>query len=126
MAYVDPGNFATNMAGGATFGYLLLWVIVMANLMAMLIQSMSAKLGIATGLNLPEACRARFRRPVVLGLWAQAEVIAMATDLAEFLGAALGLKLLFGVPLFLAGVLTGSRRSRSSRCRRTASGGSRR
>jgi manganese transport protein len=107
VAYVDPGNFATNMAGGASFGYLLLWVIVMANLMAMLIQSMSAKLGIATGLNLPEACRARFRRPVVLGLWAQAEVIAMATDLAEFLGAALGLRMLFGVPLFVAGVLTG-------------------
>jgi manganese transport protein len=107
VAYVDPGNFATNMAGGAKFGYLLLWVIVMANLMAMLIQSMSAKLGIASGLNLPEACRARFRPRVVVGLWAQAEIIAMATDLAEFLGAALGLKLLFGVPLFLAGVLTG-------------------
>ena len=79
----------------------------MANLMAMLIQSMSAKLGIATGLNLPEVCRDRFPRPVVIGLWVQAEVIAMATDLAEFLGAALGLKLLFGMPLFLAGVLTG-------------------
>ena len=107
VAYVDPGNFATNMAGGARFGYLLLWVIVAANLMAMLIQSMSAKLGIATGKNLPEVCRDRFPRPVTFGLWVQAEAIAMATDLAEFLGAALGLNLLFGIPLFLAGVLTG-------------------
>ena len=107
VAYVDPGNFATNMAGGARFGYLLLWVIVAANLMAMLIQSMSAKLGIATGMNLPEVCRARFPRPVSVSLWIQAEVIAMATDLAEFLGAALGLNLLFGIPLFLAGVITG-------------------
>jgi manganese transport protein len=107
VAYVDPGNFATNMAGGAKFGYMLLWVIVAANLMAMLIQSMSAKLGIATGRNLPEVCRDRFPRPVTVGLWIQAEVIAMATDLAEFLGAALGLNLLFGIPLFLAGVLTG-------------------
>jgi manganese transport protein len=107
VAYVDPGNFATNMAGGAKFGYLLLWVIVAANLMAMLIQSMSAKLGIATGRNLPEVCRDRFPRPVTLGLWLQAETIAMATDLAEFLGAALGLNLLFGIPLFPAGVITG-------------------
>jgi manganese transport protein len=95
------------MAGGAKFGYLLLWVIVAANLMAMLIQSMSAKLGIATGKNLPEVCRDRFPRPVTIGLWIQAEAIAMATDLAEFLGAALGLNLLFGIPLFLAGVITG-------------------
>ena len=107
VAYVDPGNFATNMAGGAKFGYLLLWVIVAANLMAMLIQSMSAKLGIATGMNLPEVCRTRFPRRVSVGLWIHAEVIAMATDLAEFLGAALGLNLLFGIPLFLAGVITG-------------------
>jgi len=107
VAYIDPGNFATNMAGGAKFGYLLLWVIVAANLMAMLIQSMSAKLGIATGMNLPEVCRTRFPRRVSVGLWIQAEVIAMATDLAEFLGAALGLNLLFEIPLFLAGVLTG-------------------
>ena len=107
VAYIDPGNFATNMAAGAKFGYLLLWVIVAANLMAMLIQSMSAKLGIATGQNLPEVCRDRFPRAVTVGLWIQAEVIAMATDLAEFLGAALGLNLLFGVPLFVAGVLTG-------------------
>src|SRR5215207_9828368 len=107
VAYVDPGNFATNVSGGAQFGYLLLWVVLTANLMAMLIQSMSAKLGIATGKNLPEVCRERFPRPVTLGLWVQAEVIAMATDLAEFIGAALALNLLFGIPLFLAGLLTG-------------------
>src|SRR5215204_5676580 len=107
VAYVDPGNFATNISGGAQFGYLLLWVVLTANLMAMLIQSMSAKLGIATGKNLPEVCRERFPRPVTLGLWVQAEVIAMATDLAEFIGAALALNLLFGIPLFLAGLLTG-------------------
>jgi len=108
VAYIDPGNFATNMAGGARFGYLLVWVIVAANLMAMLIQSMSAKLGIATGRNLPEVCRDRFPRPVTVGLWLQAEAIAMATDLAEFLGAALGLNLLFGLPLFVAGLVTGA------------------
>jgi manganese transport protein len=106
VAYVDPGNFATNIAGGAQFGYLLLWVILVSNLMAMLIQSMSAKLGIATGKNLPEVCRERFPRPMSLGLWVQAEIIAMATDLAEFIGAALALNLLFGVPLFSAGLLT--------------------
>jgi manganese transport protein len=106
VAYVDPGNFATNISGGAQFGYLLLWVILTSNLMAMLIQSMSAKLGIATGKNLPEVCRERFPRAVTLGLWVQAEVIAMATDLAEFIGAALALNLLFGIPLFPAGLLT--------------------
>jgi manganese transport protein len=106
VAYVDPGNFATNISGGAQFGYLLLWVILTSNLMAMLIQSMSAKLGIATGKNLPEVCRERFPRLVTLGLWVQAEVIAMATDLAEFIGAALALNLLFGIPLFPAGLLT--------------------
>src|ERR671921_479651 len=106
VAYVDPGNFATNIAGGAQFGYLLLWVILTSNLMAMLIQSMSAKLGIATGKNLPEVCRARFPRPVTFLLWIQAEIIAMATDLAEFIGAALALNLLFGIPLFPAGLLT--------------------
>src|SRR5829696_8925907 len=106
VAYVDPGNFATNIAGGAQFGYLLLWVILTSNLMAMLIQSMSAKLGIATGKNLPEVCRERFPRFVTLGLWVQAEVIAMATDLAEFIGAALALNLLFGIPLFPAGLMT--------------------
>jgi manganese transport protein len=106
VAYVDPGNFATNISGGAQFGYLLLWVILTSNLMAMLIQSMSAKLGIATGKNLPEVCRERFPKAVTLGLWVQAEVIAMATDLAEFIGAALALNLLFGVPLFPAGLMT--------------------
>src|SRR5215207_3022713 len=107
VAYVDPGNFATNISGGAQYGYLLLWVILTSNLMAMLIQSMSAKLGIATGKNLPEVCRARFPKLVSLGLWVQAEVIAMATDLAEFIGAALALNLLFGIPLFPAGLFTG-------------------
>jgi manganese transport protein len=107
VAYVDPGNFATNMAGGSQFGYMLLWVVLSANLMAMLIQSMSAKLGIATGRSLPEVCRDRFPFPVVVFLWLQAELIAMATDLAEFVGAALGLNLVFGIPLFIAGLLTG-------------------
>ncbi len=108
VAYVDPGNFATNMAAGAKFGYLLLWVVLMANLMAMLIQSMSAKLGIATGLNLPEVCRERFSRRTSIGLWLQAEVIAMATDLAEFIGASIGINLLFGLPLFPSALLTGA------------------
>jgi manganese transport protein len=107
VAYVDPGNFATNMAGGSQFGYTLLWVVLSANLVAMLVQGLSAKLGIATGLNLPEVCRERFPLPVVIFLWLQAEVIAMATDLAEFVGAALGLNLVFHLPLFLAGLLTG-------------------
>jgi manganese transport protein len=106
VAYVDPGNFATNISAGAQFGYLLLWVILASNLMAMLIQSMSAKLGIATGKNLPEVCRERFPKLVSWGLWGQAEVIAMATDLAEFIGAALALNLLFGIPLLPAGLLT--------------------
>ena len=107
VAYVDPGNFATNVAAGSQYGYMLLWVILASNLMAMLIQTMSAKLGIATGMNLPEVCRAEYSKPVSRTLWVQAEVIAMATDLAEFLGAALGFYLLFGIPLFWAGVLTG-------------------
>jgi manganese transport protein len=106
IAYVDPGNFATNIAGGAKFGYLLLWVLLAANLMAMLIQNLSAKIGIATGKNLPELCREHFPRPVTYGLWVQAELIAMATDLAEFVGAAIALNLLFGVPLFHAGLIT--------------------
>ena len=106
IAYVDPGNFATNIAGGAKYGYLLLWVILAANLMAMLIQTLSAKVGIATGKNLPELCRERFPRPVSWSLWVQAELIAMATDLAEFIGAAIALNLLFGVPLFTAGLMT--------------------
>ena len=106
VAYVDPGNFATNMAAGAGYGYLLLWVVLAANLMAMLIQSMSAKLGIATGKNLPEVCRERFPRPVSFLLWIQAEIVAMATDIAEFMGAAIGLELLFGIPLFPAALVT--------------------
>jgi len=106
VAYVDPGNFATNFTGGAKFGYSLAWVILMANLMAMLVQYLSAKLGVATGLNLPELCRVHLGRRWSLGLWAQAEVVAMATDLAEFVGAAIALNLLFGVPLFVAGLIT--------------------
>jgi len=106
VAYVDPGNFATNIAGGAQYGYLLLWVLLAANLMAMLIQNLSGKIGIATGKNLPELCREHFPRPVSWGLWVQAELIAMATDLAEFVGAAIALNLLFGVPLFPAGLMT--------------------
>src|SRR5467141_3086470 len=93
VAYMDPGNFATNIAGGSKFGFTLIWVIVASNLMAMLIQTLSAKLGIATGRNLPEVIRAHFPRPLVWTLWGLAEVVAMATDLAEFLGAALGFSL---------------------------------
>ncbi|HET7353766.1 MAG TPA: Nramp family divalent metal transporter [Gaiellaceae bacterium] len=107
IAYVDPGNFATNIQGGARFGYLLLWVVLAANLMAMLIQYLSAKLGIVTDRNLPELCRDHYPRPVAWGLWLQAEAMAMATDIAEFLGAALGLNLLFHVPLLPAGFITG-------------------
>jgi manganese transport protein len=99
VAYVDPGNFATDVAGGAKYGYLLLWAVLASNLMAMLVQTLSAKLGIATGRNLAEVCRDNLPKRVSVGLWLQAEVIAMATDLAEVLGAALGLSLLFGIPL---------------------------
>jgi len=106
IAYVDPGNFATNVQGGARYGYTLLWVILAANLMAMLIQYLSAKVGVTTGRNLPQLCRERFPRPVTWALWAQAEAMAMATDLAEFIGAAIALNLLFGVPLFAAGLIT--------------------
>src|SRR4051812_7374746 len=106
VAYIDPGNFATNIAGGAKYGYLLVWVIVAANLMAMLVQYLSAKIGVVTGSNLPELCRRHFPRPVTWGLWAQAEVVAIATDLAEFVGAAIALNLLFGVPPFIAGLMT--------------------
>src|SRR6266508_5286573 len=87
VAYIDPGNFATNIAGGAKYGFLLVWVIVGANLMAMLVQYLSAKVGIATGKNLPELCRDNLPRPATWGLWLQAEAIAIATDLAEFVGA---------------------------------------
>jgi manganese transport protein len=106
VAYVDPGNFATNIQGGAQFGYVLLWVVMASNLMAMLIQALSAKLGIATGLNLAEHCRAHLPQPVVWGMWLLMEIVAIATDLAEFLGAALGFNLLFSIPLWLAGILT--------------------
>jgi manganese transport protein len=107
VAYIDPGNFATNITAGAQFGYTLVWVIVLANAMAILVQYLSAKLGIATGRDLPEMCRAHMSRPVAVGLWIQAELVAMATDLAEFVGAAIGLNLLFGVPMAAAGVITG-------------------
>jgi manganese transport protein len=106
IAYVDPGNFATNFSAGAQFGYLLVWVIVVANAMAMLIQSLSGKIGLATGRNLPELCREHFPRPVTRGLWVQAELVAMATDLAEIIGGAIALNLLFGLPLLTGGVLT--------------------
>jgi len=107
VAYIDPGNYATNIEAGASYNYTLLWVIVASNLMAMLIQAISAKLGIASGRNLAELCRARYPAPVVYGMWVVMELVAMATDLAEFLGAALGFNLLFGIPLWQAGLLTG-------------------
>jgi manganese transport protein len=107
VAYLDPGNFATNMAGGAQFGYTLGWVVLGANLMAMLVQTLSAKLGIVTGKSLPEVCRDRLPARLVIFLWLQAELVAMATDLAEFTGAALGLNLVFGLPLWLSAVLAG-------------------
>ncbi|MEV4639912.1 Nramp family divalent metal transporter [Actinoplanes sp. NPDC049548] len=106
IAYADPGNFATNFSGGAVFGYQLVWVIVAANLMAMLIQSLSAKLGLVTGRDLPELCREHLPRPVSRALWVQAELVAMATDLAEIIGGALALSLLFGVPLPVGGLIT--------------------
>jgi manganese transport protein len=106
VAYIDPGNFATNIQGGAKYGFMLVWVIAAANLMAMLVQTLSAKVGIATGRNLPELCREVLPRPVSWGLWAQAEVVAISTDLAEFVGAAVALNLLFHVPPFSAGLMT--------------------
>ena len=106
IAYMDPGNFATNIQGGAQFGYLLLWVVVASNLIAMLVQTLSAKLGIATGRNLAELCREYFPQPVIWLMWVAMEIVAMATDLAEFIGAAVGFNLLFGVPLWLGGLLT--------------------
>src|SRR5579884_102304 len=107
VAYIDPGNFATNIQAGARFGYTLIWTIIAANLVAMLMQTLSAKLGIATGRNLAEVSRERFAPWVAVGLWVISEIVAMATDLAEFLGAALGFNLLLHVPLFIAGLLTG-------------------
>lgn len=106
VAYIDPGNFATNLEGGAKFGYTLLWVVVVSNLMGMLIQALSAKLGIATGKNLAELCREHFPRWLTYVMWVLMEIVAMATDLAEFLGAALGFYLLFGMPLWIAGLVT--------------------
>ena len=107
IAYMDPGNFATNIEGGARYGYSLLWVILAANLMAMVIQNLSANLGIASGRNLPELIRERWPRPLVWFYWIQAELVAMATDLAEFLGAALAIQLLTGLPMFWGAVVTG-------------------
>jgi len=106
IAYMDPGNFATNIQAGAKYGYTLLWVVLLANLIAMLFQALSAKLGIVTGRNLAEMCRDEFPRPVVWGMWVVSEVAAMATDLAEFLGGAIGLSLLFHMPLFAGMVVT--------------------
>lgn len=106
VAYMDPGNFAANLQGGAQFGYTLLWVVVASNLMAMVVQTLSAKLGIATGKNLAELCREAFPRPIVIALWVLMEIVAMATDLAEFVGAAVGFNLLLGIPLWLAALLT--------------------
>ncbi|MGW6900296.1 Nramp family divalent metal transporter [Streptomyces sp. NBC_01727] len=108
IAYVDPGNFATNVQAGATFGPLLLWVLLTANVVAMLLQYLSAKLGVATGKSLPQLCRARYRRPVVWGLWAQAEAVVVMTDLAEVVGGAIALHLLFGLPLWLGGLVIGA------------------
>ena len=107
VAYMDPGNFATNIEGGARFGYELLWVLLWSNAMAILVQYLAAKLGIATGRTLPENCRAEFSLPVTVSLWLAAEIAAMATDLAEFLGAALGFYLLFGIPMLPAAIITG-------------------
>src|SRR5690242_12217871 len=106
VAYIDPGNFASNFEGGASFGYMLLWVLLWSNAMAILIQYLSAKLGIATGRTLPQNCRAHFSSKVNFGLWVAAELAALATDLAEFLGAALGFYLLFGIPLLPAALIT--------------------
>ncbi len=106
IAYMDPGNFATNIQGGSEFGYTLIWVIAASNLAAMLIQVLSAKLGIATGMNLAELCRKKLSYPAVFTMWIIMEIVAMATDLAEFVGAAVGFNLLLGIPLGMAGILT--------------------
>ena len=107
IAYMDPGNFATNIQAGAKYGYELLWVVLLANLIAILFQALSAKLGIVTGCNLAEMCRDQFPKMVVYMMWVVSEIAAMATDLAEFLGGAIGLSLLFGIPLFYGMVITG-------------------
>src|ERR1700681_1937692 len=107
IAYMDPGNFATNIQAGAKYGYGLLWVVLLANAIAMLFQALSAKLGIVTGHNLAELCRDHFPRPVVWAMWGASEIAAMATDLAEFLGGAIGLSLLFHLPLLAGMTVTG-------------------
>lgn len=107
IAYVDPGNFATNIEAGSRYGYTLLWVVLAANIMAMFIQTLSARLGLITGKNLAEIIRDKFPKPIVWGYWIQAELVAIATDLAEFLGAALAFKLLFGLPMIIGALLTG-------------------
>ncbi|HTM85250.1 MAG TPA: Nramp family divalent metal transporter [Mycobacterium sp.] len=108
IAYVDPGNVAANVSAGAKFGYLLVWVIVAANVMAGLVQYLSAKLGLVTGLSLPEAVGSATRRPTRIAYWLQAELVAMATDLAEVVGGAIALKLIFGLPVLLGGLITGA------------------
>src|SRR5216683_2307132 len=107
VAYMDPGNFATNIQAGAKYNYDLLWVVVVANIIAMIFQALSAKLGIVTGRNIAELCREHFPRPIVWGMWVGSEIAAMATDLAEFLGGAIGLSLLLGIPLLVGMVITG-------------------
>ena len=107
IAYVDPGNVAANVSAGAQFGFLLLWVIVIANLMAGLVQYLSAKLGLVTGRSLPEAIGAQLSRRARLAFWAQAEVVAMATDVAEVIGGAIALRILFHLPLLIGGLITG-------------------
>src|ERR1700694_199903 len=107
VGYMDPGNFATNIQAGSTYGYQLLWVVLIANLVAMLFQAMSAKLGIVTGRNLAELCREQFPRPVAVGMWITSEIAAIATDVAEFIGAAVGISLLFRVSLLSGLIATG-------------------
>src|SRR5438128_11872348 len=107
VAYMDPGNFATNIQAGAKYNYNLLWVVVVANIIAMIFQALSAKLGIVTGRNIAELCREHFPRPIVWGMWIGSEIAAMATDLAEFLGGAIGLSLRLGMPLLVRRVMTG-------------------
>ncbi|BBX95134.1 divalent metal cation transporter [Mycobacterium lacus] len=107
IAYVDPGNVAANVSAGTKFGYLLLWVVVVANVLAALVQYLSAKLGLVTGRSLPEAIGRRMRRPARLAFWAQAELVAMATDVAEILGGAIALRVLFNLPLLIGGIITG-------------------
>lgn len=106
VAYIDPGNFAPNISGGARYGYLLLWVVAAANLLAMFVQALSAKLGIATGHDLPTLCRQHLPAPLTWMLWVQGELVAVATDLAEFIGGAIAVNLLFGVPLLPAAAFT--------------------